>query len=133
MKLSAKERLSLRAMAEFARRYGDGPIALGEVARVEGLPLPYLEQVVPALKHCGLLASVRGMRGGYMLAREPAAISLGDILRAVEGSLMTLDCMGRDGSPCAREPRCATRNVWHRVTELLGQALDGTSLADILR
>lgn len=133
MKLSAKERTGLRAMVELARRHGEGPISLSEVARAQDLPFPYLERVVASLRRSELLSSVRGAHGGYLLAREPSMISVGDVFRAVEGSLMTLDCMSTEGSGCARESICATRNVWQIVVERLRETLDNTSLADVLR
>jgi Rrf2 family transcriptional regulator, cysteine metabolism repressor len=131
MKLTARERTGLRAMVEFARRYGQGPTALSEVANAQDLPLPYLEQVVALLRRAELLDSVRGAHGGYMLARDPAEISAGDVFRAVEGSLMTLDCMRTDGS-CEREPICATRNVWQIIVDRLEDTLNNTSLIDVL-
>jgi len=132
MKLSARERIGLRAMVEFARGYGAGPISLTRVARAQGMSRPYLEQVAASLRRSGLLASVRGAHGGYMLTREPSAISVGDVFRAVEGSLMPLDCMRTDGSSCAREPICATRSIWQAVSERLSETLDNTSLADMV-
>ena len=132
MKLSSKERTALRAMAELARRYGEGPISLNEVAEAEALTLPYLEQVAASLRRSGLIQSVRGAHGGYQLTRKPDAITVGDIFRAVEGSLMNLDCMGTDGSACAREPICATRAIWLTVFERLSDTLDHLSLADVL-
>ncbi len=132
MRLSAKERTALRAMAELARRYGEGLISLNEVAEAEGLPLSYLEQIASALRRSGLIHSARGVHGGYQLARKPEEITVGDIFRAVEGSLMTLDCMGADGSTCAREPICATRAIWLTVFDRLSDTLDHLSLADVL-
>ena len=132
MKLSARERTGLRAMVEFARRHGEGPTALSEVARIQELPLPYLEQVVASLRRAGLLRSVRGAHGGYMLSNAPSSISVGDVFRAVEGCLMPLDCMRADGSTCAREPTCATRSVWEAVADRLRETFDNTSLADVL-
>jgi Rrf2 family protein len=133
MKFTAKERTGLRAMAEFARRYGHGPVALSEVAQEQDLSQPYLEQIVGHLRRAGLLLSTRGAHGGYMLAKAPAAIGVGEILRAVEGSLMNVTCTCTSGSPsCTREPVCATRNVWQIVALRLSETLDNTSLADIL-
>ena len=132
MKLSARERIGLRAMVEFARRYGASPVPLSEVARAEDLPIPYLEHIVAALRRAGLLQSVRGAHGGYMLTRQPSAISVGDVFRAVEGSVMALDCTGTDGSSCAREPICATRNFWQALAWRLTETLENTSLADIM-
>ena len=131
MRLSAKERTALRAMAELSRRYGCGPTSLSEVAQAEGLPLPYLERVAADLRQAGLLDSVRGAHGGYELTRAPAEITLGDVFRAVENSLLPLDCMRGDGQPCMRESSCASRNVWHLVADRLKETLDRTTLADL--
>ena len=133
MKISAKERAGLRAMVEFARHYGKGPISIRQVAQAEALPLPYLEQIVLDLRRAGLLTSVRGPRGGYLLARDPATLSVGDIFRAVEGELMSVNCTRTDGSPCARESFCATRSIWQTVFMRVTETLDRTSLADLLR
>ena len=132
MRLTAKERTGLRAMVELARLYGQGPIPLSHVAEVQDLSLSYLERVASALRRAGLLESVRGARGGYMLSQEPSGITVGDVFRAVEGSLMSLDCM-RDDSCCDREGTCATRFVYEGVVARLRETLDHTTLADILR
>ena len=131
MKFSSRERTGLRAMVELARHFGLGPVPLSQVSTAQGLPLPYLERIAGSLRRAGLLESVRGVRGGYRLARTPDAISVGDIFRAVEGSLMTLDCM-REGGCCDREASCATRTVWAGVSARLRETLDSTSLADVL-
>ena len=133
MKISSRERTGLRTMVEFAGRFGDGPTSLHEVARVQELPVPYLEHVAAALRRSGLLESVRGAHGGYMLGRGPAEISVADIFRAVEeDALLPLDCMRTDGSPCSRELICATRNVWQILSDRLSETLEQTSLADIV-
>jgi len=132
MRLSAKERTGLRAMVELARRHGQGPTPLSEISRIEELPLPYLEHVVGELRRAGLLQSARGMHGGYLLSREPSRISVGDVFRAVEGTLVPLDCLGGDSTACAREPVCAARHVWQKVSERLSETLDNTSLSDLL-
>ena len=119
-------------MVEFARRYGHGPTALSEVARVQELPLPYLEQVIALLRRAGLVSSVRGAHGGYTLAHNPASISVGDVFRAVEGSLLTLDCTRPDGSPCTKESTCATRGVWQHLLDHLSKSLDHMTLADVV-
>ncbi|MBN1402207.1 MAG: Rrf2 family transcriptional regulator [Anaerolineae bacterium] len=126
------ERTGLRAMVELARRYGQGPTPLREVAQVQDLSLPYLERVAAVLRDSELLASVRGAHGGYLLARRPETISVGDVLRAVEGGLIALDCMRDDGVQCERQPICASRNVWQLVADRLEETLDNTSLADLV-
>ncbi len=131
MRLTARERTALRAMAEFARRYGDGPTALSEVSAAQGLPLPYLEHIAASLRRSGLLSSVRGAHGGYTLNKAPATVTVGDVLRAVEGPLVSIECT-QGGSGCEREPVCDARMVWQAVTERLQEMLDQTSLADLI-
>ncbi|MFP3895533.1 MAG: RrF2 family transcriptional regulator [Anaerolineales bacterium] len=133
MKVSARERISLRAMEELARRFGQGPTALRKVAEAQGLPLPYLGRIAVALRRAGLLKSVRGAHGGYMLSRTPSQISVGDIFRAVEGSIVPLECTGGEGGTCANVSDCAARSVWQTVTRRLEETLDNTSLTDLLQ
>jgi len=132
MKLSARERTGLRAMVELARRYGEGPITLSEIAETQGLPLPYLERVAAQLRDAGLLASVRGAHGGYLLTRAPEEISVSDIFVAVEGNLLTVDCLCPDGSRCELEPTCATRDVMTTVRDCLANTLGQTTLASVI-
>jgi len=131
MKLSAKERTSLRAMAELARHYGQGQVSLAEVAATEGLRLPYLERIAMDLRKAGLIISVRGARGGYYLARPPDAITVGDIIRAVEKPGMLIDCAPTKGYDYCRETGCAAHRVLAAISERLEEALDGVTLAAI--
>ncbi len=121
MKFSTKEQYGLRAMAELARRHGRGPVSLSEVAQAQEISLSYLEQIVAPLRRAGLLHSTRGAHGGYTLTRQPAAITAGDIIRALEGSIMPIRCVteDRECAPCDREDHCATRSVWEKVRDKL--------------
>ncbi|NLV74508.1 MAG: Rrf2 family transcriptional regulator [Chloroflexi bacterium] len=132
MRLSAKERTALRAMAELARRYGQGPISLTAVAATEGLPLPYLERVATDLRKAGLVVSVRGARGGYYLARPPEDISIADIMRAVENPVMLIDCAPERGQARCHEVGCAAHQVLQVISSHLEQALDRQTLAAII-
>lgn len=132
MKFTAKEQYGLRAMAELARHYGRGPVSLSEVAEAQGLPLPYLEQVFAPLRDAGLVRSTRGAHGGYELARAPEAITAGDIIRALEGSILPITCVDDcDTSFCEREETCATRSVWVQVRDRLVETLDSITLANL--
>lgn len=132
MKLSAKERTGLRAMIALARHYGEGPVPLSRVAEAQDLPLPYLERIAASLRRSGLLSSVRGAHGGFLLSRDPAEIKVGDVFRAVEGALIAVDCVSPDEPACTREPYCATRDVVQALHECLTQTLDSISLADVI-
>lgn len=136
MKFTAREQYGLRAMVELARRYGDGPVSLSKVARVQGLSQGYLEQVAAALRRAGLLISRRGAAGGYTLARQPDTVTVGDVIRVLEGEIVPMTCV-TDEDSCAlsraREGQCATRDVWLTVRRQLEKTLDGTTLADLVR
>ena len=132
MKVSAKEQYGLRAMAELAKAYGQGPVPLSEIAQIQDVSLAYLEQVVPALRDAGLLNSTRGAKGGYELARPPDQITVGEVLRALDGDLLPVRCVEGEGrEPCDRTDECAARAVWQTVHRQLRRTLDGMVLADL--
>lgn len=136
MKFTAREQYGLRTMVELARRYGDGPVSLSVVARVQGLSQGYLEQVAAALRQAGLLVSRRGAAGGYILARKPGDITVGDVIRVLEGEIAPMTCVTNADTcapPCSREGQCATRDVWLTVRMQLEKTLDNTTLADLVR
>lgn len=134
MRFSAKEQYGLRFMVELSRHYGMGPISLAQAAEAEELPEPYLEQIVAPLRHAGLVESLRGAHGGYLLARRPEEILVGDIIRALEGTIVTIPCVTEEsGVPCAREDICAARNVWEMVRDRLVATLDSMTLASLLK
>ncbi len=135
MRFSAKEQYALKVMVELAHRYGQGPISLRQVAQAQELSRPYLEQVVVPLCRAGLLRSRRGAYGGYFLAREPEAVTVGDVIRALEGSVVSFKCVVGEEScePCEREGRCPTHIVWQMVREKLAETLDATTLADLVK
>ena len=139
MKVSAKEQHGLRAMAELAARYGEGPVPLGEVAEAQGISLDYLEQIVPGLRAASLVRSTRGARGGYQLARPPHEITVGQVLEALDGDILPVRCLAdrnsgsgeQDALLCDRSPTCAARTVWTTVNQRVTEALNGMTLADL--
>ncbi|MHB1132858.1 MAG: RrF2 family transcriptional regulator [Chloroflexota bacterium] len=133
MKLSSRGHYGLRAMARLTISYGHGPQSLGEIARVEGISLAYLEQIVATLRRAGLVAGSRGVHGGYELSRPPELISAGEIVRALEGPLMLAACVadGDHAANCDREATCATKTMWLRLHESIAGVLDSTTLASL--
>ena len=121
-------------MVELARFYGQGPLPLAEVSRLQNISLAYLEQIVAPLREAGLVMSTRGAHGGYHLAREPQAITVGDVLRALEGPIAPVQCVSevRQADRCEREEVCLTRSVWEKVRDSIVNALDSTTLADLI-
>ena len=131
MKISAKEQHGLRAMAELAARYGQGPVPLGEVADAQGISRDYLEQIVPALREAGLVQSTRGAHGGYQLTRVPKSITVGQVLEALEGEILPLRCVSENAAQCDRSSMCAARTVWTKVHARVSETLNEMTLADL--
>jgi Rrf2 family cysteine metabolism transcriptional repressor len=132
VRVSAKELYGLRAMTELAHHHGEGPLSLAEVARAQGISQAYLEQIAIDLRRAGLLRSKRGAHGGYYLSRAPEAITAGDVIRALEGSILPVQCVAEQRcDPCSYEDVCAARSVWEKVSHRLVETLDAISLADL--
>jgi len=131
MKISTRTRYGMRAMACLAQHYGGGPLSVREMAEANGLPVKYLEQLCGTLKSAGLLMSVRGAGGGYVLARPPGQIRLLDIFQALEGAVAPVRCI-EDGRPCRRRGDCLTRGIWEHLAQAMRGALEEQTLADVL-
>lgn len=133
MLISSKGRYALRLMIYIAAFGEDeGRIALREVADREDISLKYLEQLVRPLMHAGLLRSVRGKGGGYVLARPADTIRAGDILRVAEGTTAPVACEGLEGS-CTRADLCSTVRFWTGLDEVIERYVDGVTLAELAR
>jgi len=134
MRVSAKAHYGLRMMTEFARAYGKGPLSIAEVARVEHLPLAYLEQLAAQLRRGGLVESTRGVHGGYSLTRPPEQICVLEVIHSVEGEVSPVECVSSEYVPgtCGREGDCASRGLWQRLKESIDAVLRQTSLAEML-
>lgn len=133
MKFSSRAHYGLRVMVALAQAYGRGPIALTEIAKVEELSLGYLEQLVARLRRAGLVESTRGIRGGYQLAADPSQLTIGEILRALEGPIALVDCASEVPNPgyCHRENCCPSRLLWQRIRDTVAEVVDSTTLADL--
>lgn len=130
--LSTRSRYGLKMMFELALAYGNGPVSLKDIARKQKLSETYLEQLVAPLRKEGLVNSVRGAQGGYELKKEPNEISVGDIIRILEGSLAASDCVEDGNHECNRADCCATRRVWERITNSIYDVIDNTSLQNMI-
>ena len=134
MRVSAKELYGLRAMSEFARHFGQGPLSLTQVATRQGISQAYLEQIAIDLRRSGLLRSKRGAQGGYYLAREPEATTAGDVIRALEGSILPVQCVAEQKCvPCSLEDGCSARGIWEQVRDRLVETLDSITLANLVQ
>lgn len=131
MKLSTRSRYGTRMMIELARHFDGGPVQLGEIARQQDLSVKYLEQIIIPLKKAQYIKSVRGPRGGHMLAKPPKEISVGDIVRLLEKQSSLVPCL-KEPELCDRVMDCPTRDVWDQATRAMYATLDGITLAGLL-
>lgn len=134
MKLSTKGRYGVAAMYELALHYGGGPISLKTIAANQDISEHYLEQLISTLRNAGFVTSMRGAQGGYVLTRNPAEITVGDIITVMEGPIALVDCLLTDAeanSYCKKAGGCVTRGVWAKVCDSINEVLNSISLADL--
>lgn len=131
MKLSTKGRYGIHAMYDLAQYGSETPQSIKAIAERQNIPEAYLEQLIGQLRRCGLVKSVRGAQGGYLLSRAPAEITVGEVLRTLEGNLAVVDCLVEEDS-CHKACACPTRVVWKKVRDGLNEIVDGITLQDML-
>ena len=131
MRISAKGEYAIRALLDLAVHHGEGLVPIQEVARRQSIPQRYLEQVLLLLKRAGILESKRGSAGGYQLVRSPAGISVGDVLRAVEGRVTTLDVAGRHPSKTSDAAASDLAPLWREIASAVGEVIDRTTFGDL--
>ena len=135
MKLTTKGRYGLRAVIDLAIYAKEEPVSLAEVAERQNISISYLEQLIAKLKKVGIVQSTRGAQGGYSLAKEPECISVGDILRALEGNLSPVDCSavaGEGETECASSDFCVTKYVWKRISDSINDTVNGIFLSELV-
>ncbi|HTG01570.1 MAG TPA: Rrf2 family transcriptional regulator [Nitrospirota bacterium] len=134
MKLSTRGKYGVRAVFEIARHYGKGPITIKEIADRQGISFSYLEQILHRLGKAGVIESVRGPAGGYLLARKPAELTIGDIVRTLEGPIALSHCLEPgEGSDCYQADDCVARMVWTKVGKKIEEALDSITFDNLLQ
>jgi Rrf2 family transcriptional regulator, cysteine metabolism repressor len=131
MRISAKGEYAIRALLDLAVHHGEGLVPIQEVARRQGIPQRYLEQVLLLLKRAGLLESKRGSAGGYQLVRAPAAISVGEVLRAVEGRVTALEVAGRPSTRASEAAASDLAPLWREIGGAVAAVIDRTTFGDL--
>ena len=133
MQVSQKCRYAVRAVFELARRYEAGPTKISAIAAAQAIPTRFLEVILNQLKHSGFLRSQRGADGGYMLVRPPAEVSVGEVMRLIQGPVMVVDC---DSSTCSERcplyGDCVFLSMWKRAERAVTEVYDSTSFQDLL-
>lgn len=125
MKISTKGRYGLTIMIELAKRHGEGPVSLKSIAQTNDLSEHYLEQLVAPLRNAGLVKSIRGAYGGYVLADKPSKITAGDVIRVLEGPITPVEGI-EDEEPAKRE-------LWIRIRDAIKDVLDSTTIDDLAK
>lgn len=132
MKLSTRGRYGLRAMMELARRHGGGPVLTSDIAAIQDVSAKYLHALLNTLRTAGLVRSIRGAKGGFVLAREPSDIHLKEIVLALEGSLGIVDCV-QTPELCGKAEECPARRLWDEVRDAISDVLTKYTLDDLAR
>ena len=131
MKLSTRTRYGIRAILELAKNDGNGPLQIKTIAQHQDISVKYLEQLMTILKSSGFVRSIRGSKGGYLLARAPNEIRLNEVFNCLEGLATTVDCV-RDSHYCQRTADCVTRQVWTQVQNAIKNVLQSITLQDLV-
>ena len=133
MKLSTKGKYGLRAMIDLAKYSEEEPVSITSISDRQGISERYLEQLMGLLKKSGLVKSIRGAGGGYMLAKPLGDISVGDVLRALEGTLELVDCPGLiEEEGCKSADNCVTKYVWKRINDSIYQTVEEIKLDQLV-
>ena len=132
MIISTKGRYGLRAMFVLAINHGQGPMSINQIANIQGISEQYLEQLISKLKKAKLVKSSRGAQGGYELSYPPEKVSVGDVIRVLEGPLAPADCVVDADSSCEKVDYCFTHVIWKRIYDGINDVVDSISLQDML-
>lgn len=132
MKLSTRSRYGTRMMLDLAQHYNEGPVQIGQIAKRQDISVKYLEQLVIPLKKASFIKSVRGPKGGHMLAKGPKEITIGQIVEVLEGSMQLSVCLG-DADICERSEDCLIRDTWDEATKAMFDKLNSITLAKIIK
>jgi Rrf2 family iron-sulfur cluster assembly transcriptional regulator len=131
MKLSTRSRYGTRMMQDLAQHYDEGPIQIGDIAKRQDISVKYLEQLIIPLKKGSFIRSVRGPKGGHMLAKPPDDITIGAIVKVLEGRIVLSDCI-ENPDECTRSGSCVTRGIWEEATRAMYDKLNSITLSKML-
>ena len=131
MKLSTRSRYGTRMMLDLAEHYDEGPIQIGDISKRQNISVKYLEQLIIPLKKRDYIKSMRGPKGGHMLAKSPRDITIGEIVKVLEGGIDLTGCLGNPGE-CDRSNGCPTRVVWEEATKAMYDKLSSITLKEMV-
>ncbi|MBA4390229.1 MAG: Rrf2 family transcriptional regulator [Syntrophus sp. (in: bacteria)] len=133
MKISTKGRYGLRALVDLSMNGKNGfPVLLSDIANRQGISGKYLEQIATQLHRAGIVKTVRGRKGGYLLGRPEKDIRVSDVIKALEGPICVVDCVNEPDS-CAKTTACSTRDIWTLLSKRIEETLDAFTIADLAK
>jgi Rrf2 family cysteine metabolism transcriptional repressor len=133
MALSQKCQYALRAIFELSKRHGRGPVKIGEVAKAQAIPVRFLAGILTQLRQAGYVASRRGARGGYQAVRDPKELTVGEVIRFVDGPLSPVKCLaGSAEADCPLRGNCAFMGLWRRAQTAVAGVYDATTFQGLL-
>jgi Rrf2 family cysteine metabolism transcriptional repressor len=132
--VSQKCQYAIRAVFELARRHGQGPVKISDIAEEQAIPLRFLQVILNQLKRGGIVESRRGAEGGYFLSRQPDGVTVGEIVQFIEGPLVPVICKtgSRTGERCSIHPHCVFTGMWERAAKAMSDVYDCTSFQDLV-
>lgn len=133
MKITYKGDYALKAVLELALQYGKGPVQIQTIAQNTDAPIKFLEQVLLDLKRGGFVNSKRGKEGGYFLAKSPAEIRVGDVVRFMDGFSEPIACLAEDYQNCRHIHSCVFRGIWQDVAKATSSIIDGVTFEALVR
>lgn len=133
LKISTKGRYGLRAFVDLAAYGVESPVSINSIAARQDISERYLEQLMAKLKKAGLVKSIRGAGGGYILAKDASEVSVGDVLRALEGNLEAVTCAAfHPEESCSVKDSCVTKYVWKKINESMAEAVDSIKISTLV-
>lgn len=133
MVLSQKSQYAVRAVFELAKRHGTGPVTTAQVAEAQCIPVRFLENILSQLRQTGVVESVRGKEGGYRLSRAPRDLTVGEVLRVIQGPVAEIACAEPvGGDTCPLRPGCVLLPMWEKAHRAMMDVYDETSLQDLV-
>jgi len=132
MRITYKGDYALKTILDLALHYGNSPVSIPELAKRADISIKFLEQILLDLKRGGFVESRRGNAGGYLLARDPANIKLGEIIRFIDGPIEPVACVNQNYDGCSDKSKCIFRNIWEKVSSATAEIIDNITFEDLV-
>ncbi len=133
MRITYKGDYALKTILDLSSHYGISPVTIHDLAKRSDIPIKFLEQILLDLKRGGFVESRRGKIGGYLLARHPSQIKLGDVIRFIDGPIEPLACVGKNYKGCSDMGRCVLRDVWKKISVSTAAIIDNINFEELAK